>query len=336
MKRKGFTLIELLAVIVILAIIALIAVPVIMNIISSARKSSFEDTAYGLINAGEMYYASALLNDGITGTKTFTFTEDGSIPEGLNVKGDMPKSGVLEVNKDGKTALAITNGDLCIIKGYNDTKPQVLEEFEACELPAKTLKDLARTNTFAASVDACATGGVCEPGTEFAIEVAPGDIKNFYVIKDDAETGILTLIMDGNIGETVAWSLSDNTTGPIAALNYLESKTSGWINIEAKNYTLTDDGGANRYTITRTNTRARLLTITETNVLIGANSWMYCNLRDGSEEVSEPPYGYWLSSAREDDTGGAWIVHGDGDVRSDVDVNDNNYYGVRPVIEILK
>ena len=61
-KNKGFTLVELLAVIVILAIIALIAVPVIMNIIDRARKSAFKDTAYGIINAGEIKYTSNLLD----------------------------------------------------------------------------------------------------------------------------------------------------------------------------------------------------------------------------------------------------------------------------------
>ena len=58
---KGFTLIELLAVIVILAIIALIAVPVVMNIITKARKSAFKDSAYGIIEAGKLYYADKLL-----------------------------------------------------------------------------------------------------------------------------------------------------------------------------------------------------------------------------------------------------------------------------------
>ena len=52
-KKKGFTLIELLAVIVILAIIALIATPIILNIVEKARKSAFENTAYGIIKSGE-------------------------------------------------------------------------------------------------------------------------------------------------------------------------------------------------------------------------------------------------------------------------------------------
>ena len=336
-NKKGFTLIELLAVIVILAIIALIAVPVIMNIISSARKSAFEDTAYGLINAGEMYYASALLNDGITGTKTFEFTEGGNIPEGLNVKGDMPKSGVLEVTKDGKTALAITNGDLCIIKGYNDSKIQVLEEFETCELPAKTLSELARKNDFAESINACATSGTCAVGTKFALEVAPGNIQNFYVVSDTNNK--VTLIMDRNIGEPVEWTNKDdyiaaggtedgfggsgaNDKGPITVLNYLENQTANWTNIEVKNYTLTDSQYG---TMTRTNARARMLTLTEANAII-EYSWSYANL-------NESVIAYWTSSSDTGTSDYVMFVTTYGYVNSDMAGNTN---GVRPVIELSK
>ena len=44
MRRTGFTLIELLAVIVILALIALIAVPIVINMIDDAKKSSEKET----------------------------------------------------------------------------------------------------------------------------------------------------------------------------------------------------------------------------------------------------------------------------------------------------
>ena len=94
MKRKnksGFTLIELLAVIVILAIIALIAVPVVMNIITKSRKSAFKDSAYGIIKAGELYYADRLLEpEGMTEDKTFTFPSDAA---GLDIKGNKPSGG---------------------------------------------------------------------------------------------------------------------------------------------------------------------------------------------------------------------------------------------------
>ena len=55
-NQKGFTLIELLAVIVILAIIALIATPIILNIVSKARKSAAADSVYGIMKAMELKY----------------------------------------------------------------------------------------------------------------------------------------------------------------------------------------------------------------------------------------------------------------------------------------
>ena len=53
-KGNGFTLIELLAVIVILAVIALIATASIISIINRAEKGALEDSAYGIIEAGNL------------------------------------------------------------------------------------------------------------------------------------------------------------------------------------------------------------------------------------------------------------------------------------------
>ena len=96
MKRntKGFTLIELLAVIVILAIIALIAVPTIMGIINKANKSAFKDTAYGIISAGELYFAEQQLEvNGMTEDKTFDLSDDINVEGGLQIKGEVPATG---------------------------------------------------------------------------------------------------------------------------------------------------------------------------------------------------------------------------------------------------
>ncbi|MBE6144905.1 MAG: DUF1566 domain-containing protein [Firmicutes bacterium] len=332
MKRKGFTLIELLAVIVILAIIALIAVPVIMNIISSARKSAFEDTAYGLISAGEMYYANALLNDGMTEDAEFTFNNGEFVGENkLEVKGSLPENGKVKVTKDGKVIVAVNNGSMCAKKRVDDTKVKLEETLEYCTLEP-TLKELAKTNDFATSVDACATAGTtCSTGTPFAIEVALGDIKNFYVVSDVNNT--VTLIMDRNIGDMVAWGTSQ-ASGPITALNYLESQTAGWTNIVAKNYTLADDNVIKGYNdIVTTNVRARMITKSEA-LGLKKNTWLYSNLIPGT-----PPYGYWTSTAYVDyiDDAYAWTVDPNMDVDlSGCSIGTSDCYGVRPVIEISK
>ena len=115
-NKKGFTLIELLAVIVILAIIALIAVPVILNIINKANKSAFKDTAYGIISAGELYFAEQQLElNGMSGEETFDFSEDNS--DEIEVKGNVPKGTILKINEYGEIALAMSDGRYCIAVG---------------------------------------------------------------------------------------------------------------------------------------------------------------------------------------------------------------------------
>ena len=347
-KRRGFTLIELLAVIVILAIIALIAVPVIMNIISKARENAFKDTMYGVVKAGELYYAEQLLTEeGMTEDVTFTFSEDGVSPSGLNIKGSLPTSGTMTITKDGKIILNVTDGVHTATKEEESEEIIVVKKAAVEETPevpvVKTLSELAKTNDFATSVDACATSGTCTTGTKFAIEVAPGDIKNFYVVSDASNK--VTLLMEKNIGETVAWinksdyitsggtelgwnaecdDCGNNNKGPITALNYLESQTSGWTNIAPQDYTLTDSVYG---TITRTNVRARMLTETEVKAII-SNDWSYGNL-------SQTPYGYWTSFVSAGNATSAWGVDRYGGFY-DGGVSNAYECGVRPVIEISK
>ena len=130
LNKKAFTLIELLAVIVILAIIALIAVPVIMNIINKANKSAFKDTAYGIINAGELYFAERQLEpNGMLQDVTITLPDTR-----LELKGDIPE-GSITITKDGKIAIAVQNGRYCITKGIYDKDITIIEDIENCELP---------------------------------------------------------------------------------------------------------------------------------------------------------------------------------------------------------
>ena len=116
-KKCGFTLIELLAVIVILAIIALIAVPVIMNIICKANKSAFKDTAYGVISAGELYYAERQLEpNGMLEDVTFNLPDT---TKTLQLKGEVP-TGTIVITKEGDIAIAVHNNRYCVTKGLDD------------------------------------------------------------------------------------------------------------------------------------------------------------------------------------------------------------------------
>ena len=244
MKKNGFTLIELLAVIIILAIIALITVPVIMNIIERANKSAFKDSAYGVIKAGELHYADQLLEpSGMTNDITFTFPNTN-----LDIKGSKPKSGNMKVTKDGKIELAISNGKWCARKSLNDEDVTIDDNIENCSL-TKGPNPIITTN------NSCLTDGICENGTKLNIKVNEKENYDFYVIKDDGEE--LTLIMNKNLGPTVAWITKEdyeaaggtawdekygaNDKGPLTALKQLEDLTKDWTNIKAYDYTLEDD-----------------------------------------------------------------------------------------------
>jgi len=58
--KKGFTLVELLAVIIILAVIALIATPIVLNVVEKTRKSAFESSVNGIIEAIELEVADKM------------------------------------------------------------------------------------------------------------------------------------------------------------------------------------------------------------------------------------------------------------------------------------
>ena len=348
MKKKGFTLIELLAVIVILAIIALIAVPVIMNIISSARESAFEDTAYGLIDAGEMYYASSLLENGMASDVEFTITNGEFVGENkLEVKGALPTNGKIIVTKDGRVAIAVNNGAHCVTKATSESRVTTVKYEGSCEYKKAANPIITSTATCITNANETCSEDAIKAGIAVNVKVNDKEeAKTFYVVKDDATTNTLTLIMDRNIGETVAWIsekdygcgeagdyCSTNEKGPLTALTYLESKTSSWTNIPAKTYTLADDQG--QYTIERTNARARMLTHDEAIDLLGCvendtgcPAWLYGNLG-----TSNPPFGFWLSSAPADDAYFAWFVGSGGGVDDGV---ITGFSGVRPVIEISK
>ena len=364
-NKKGFTLIELLAVIVILAIIALIAVPTIMGIINKANKSAFKDTAYGIISAGELYYAEQQLEvNGMSEDKTFDLATDVNVEGGLQIKGEVPSGGKLVVNTNGQTALSTSNGRYCITKRYNDNDITVTEDSNNCYFPY-SLPALATTSTEVTSIASCLTDGTeCVAGTAFAIQVNDSETKNFYVIKDIGTK--VTLIMSANLGDRVAWyaDAQDNSFGPLKALEYLNSQTSNWKYIEPiKDYTYDNNlnGTTNKYgyqkleienglgkitsqdgnTITELEgtSRARLITYEELTALRTANSgtmptYLYGNL--SGLNTTEAPYGYWQLTAHPSFSNNVRGVYSSDNIISNVYGGTDSLYGVRPVIELSK
>ena len=118
-KKRGFTLIELLAVIVILAIILLITMPIVLNVISEARKGAFESSARGLIKTAENEYMKNALS-GNNETKTYVF-EDYEQTEGdLEFSGKEPRNGYIHVTTDGNVAAVLEDGTWLVKKGLDE------------------------------------------------------------------------------------------------------------------------------------------------------------------------------------------------------------------------
>ena len=360
-KNRGFTLIELLAVIVILAIIALIAVPIIMNIISKANESAFKDTAYGIISAGELYFAEQLLEPaGMTSDVTMTLPDTR-----LQLKGDIPE-GQITITTEGKVAIALQNGRYCITKGILDDDITVTEDIENCSLPSNndevkmaSLKALAVATEDIVIPECVTNQTACAPGTSVAIKVNANTVYNFYVLNDSNNE--VTLIMDRNLySETdenngnVLWinasdyaeaNADDNTScsaeacndeGPITVVTTLKERTSTWNNIPERKYTYSDDGGGSKYQSFTKTMRARILTYTEAKGIKTTNNntmpnWMYINLNTTGDNNT---IGYWLSSADTSDSYIAHIVYCDGSIS--IAECRETVLGVRPVITLTK
>ncbi len=135
--NKGFTLIELLAVIVILAVIALIATPIVLSILTKVRKSAFQDSAYGIMEAAKSYYAEIILEENNPVDQVFSF-EEGTTNE-LSYSGSKPKGGILTLSKSGEIGLAIHNNEWCVIKGKTDTDVRLIKyEKDKCKIPEES------------------------------------------------------------------------------------------------------------------------------------------------------------------------------------------------------
>jgi len=352
MKRtKGFTLIELIAVIIILSIIALITVPVVMNIIERANKSAFKDSAYGIIKAGELYYSKQDLDfDNQLENIIFTFPE----ANGLDINGSRPKSGDMIINVNGDISLAISNGKYCVRKGINDKDITIDENIDDCSLSSisqeKILKDIVITSTElgVTEVDGCATSGICENGTAFAIKVNDIETYKFYIINDTGKE--VTLIMNKNLGGNVAWvskedylksggtawneDSGNNELGPLTLLKALEERTKNWSNIKSYDYELVDNSGKYQ-SIKMTNVKARILTLPEVyndDDFIIKETYLYENL--SASNTNEQPIGYWLSTSDGSDSGN--YVNYDGNSFCVNVVNSDTSLGIRPVIKISK
>ena len=132
MKNKGFTLVELLAVIVVLAIISLITIPTISGVVNKARLNSLKDSAYGLIDASNLYYAQF----GVSSNTRFDKSDNEDTLKELRYKGNV-KEGTVIINKRGKITVCITDGKNSAYKNYNESSVTLVSS-KRCSVPENT------------------------------------------------------------------------------------------------------------------------------------------------------------------------------------------------------
>lgn len=114
--KKGFTLVELLGVITILAILALITVPIVIPLINQSRQNALIDSGYIIVNAAKNYQMT--LQETSEPLAYKVVYPNGINSDKLDVKGDLPDAGEVEIDESGKVTLAIwkDNAKACAVK----------------------------------------------------------------------------------------------------------------------------------------------------------------------------------------------------------------------------
>lgn len=132
MEEKGFSLIELLAVIVILAVIALIATPLIMGTITKAKRNAFQDTAYGILKAGQQYAGEKLLeSENDNAGETITLPNN----DKLQYRGGTNAIGELRISSNGGLRIAIHDNQFCALKDVGTNGLVVMDyDSDTCKL----------------------------------------------------------------------------------------------------------------------------------------------------------------------------------------------------------
>ena len=359
MRKNGFTLIELLAVIVILAIIALIATPIILGIINDAREESNERSVELYASAVRNGIAAYQLREGKE-VLPGTYNESNPLPFKPEYEGKVDCENVI-IGEDGKVSL-----EGCTVNGGEKQYSYGIEQ----ETPS-----LAGTIGICNPISV-ATEGTYTAGDKYECDVDPnkeGYDQIFYVLTTPASGATsVNLIMDSNIrtgGEAVKeatptaeqkglvawitqtdyeredvggtkWSSNKdrNTFGPITAIEYLQTATEGWTNVNPQTIsTFTDDAGETHNMAKTYTVNARMPYYSEISNVSESTLYLIDYLSNDNEIAGRNGvsgvYGYWTLSSYASYSDHAWIVNYDGYAGHD-GVSSDGSNGARPVINL--
>lgn len=142
MKNKGFTLIELLAVVVIIGLLAVIIIPKVKSTIDDSRKNSRILSVQSLDRMAGNYYLEKKAQTNKFTECTYNFTTNQKSCSELDFTGDKPKTGFLNIDKNGQVDIAVQYEDMCYIKNHNKEEIEIIPYDEkTCNINAYVFKN---------------------------------------------------------------------------------------------------------------------------------------------------------------------------------------------------
>lgn len=238
-------------------------------------------------------------------------------------------------------------------EGANDTDVCVTGEEESCVLTT-CYQDR--------------TAGSCPVGTIIDYMVNDANTVRFHVVEDLGNTLVMQS-QKNTYYSTVWYTGTDNTKGPVAALDALEGETNTWNNVNDQTYTMgttlfkdnlytgcssSSSCTANTYTLPTKTVKSRMLTLQEASALgctqnpqscpiwlgnyLGTSDQYGGTVNDtGPTDITRPQGGnssYWLMNAYLSNTTQSWALN----ALRNVSASSSNTatYGVRAVVEVSK
>ena len=353
MKKKGFTLIELLAVIVILAVIAVIATPAVLNIIEDSKKSAAEASARSIVGAAKTHYMQNIMDNKPNSNVDLSTNT-------LKYDGEQAKKGLLSYDANGNVTGKMYISGYCIEVSSNGTITSTKTNESECSIDIPEVTTYANgtvvyynpeTNTKCTSSEAVSTTGT-----------KTGCMK-WYAFNYDGSDKV-NLLLDHDTTAEVAWvskadyieaggtkaeygSYGNNSKGPITALKQLESDTASWNStikntarlIEAREIaTITGNSGwtaGGSYYYFHTNSESLYEGAAGTNKY----AWLFDNTYNcttyGCNVADPSTYAYWTNTAQSGSSDRTLRVDCSGSLYG-INVESAYWYGVRPVITVLK
>ena len=351
MKKKGFTLIELLAVIVILAVIAIIATPAVLNIIEDSKKSAAEASARSIVGAAKTHYMQNIMDNKPNSNVDLSTNT-------LKYDGEQAKKGLLSYDANGNVTGKMYISGYCVEVASDGTITSTKTNESECDIDIPQVPTYENGTVVYYNPE---TNKKCSSSEAVSTTGTKTGCMRWYAFNDKGNDRV-NLLLDHNTTATVAWvskadyiaaggteaewgSNGNNNKGPITALKQLKSDTKAWNSslnarlIEASevakitNNTAWTAGDNSYYFHTNSNT--------EYKGAAGTNkyAWLFDNTYNcttyGCNVADPSTYAYWTNTAQSGSSDRTLRVDCSGSLYG-INVESAYWYGVRPVITVLK